>query len=118
MGSRKCRVSINGETREYDAGTPYRDIAEEFQPRYEHEIVLVFVGENRLQELRKRVEKDCELRFVTTGDPIGHEAYKRSMCFLLVKAVHDVQDMTGSKGCGSIFPWIKDITVQWKAKLS
>ena len=90
MGSRKCRVSINGETREYDAGTPYQDIAEEFQPRYEHEIVLVFVGENRLQELRKRVEKDCELRFVTTGDPIGHEAYKRSMCFLLVKAVHDV----------------------------
>ena len=83
-------VRINGETREYDAGTSYQDIAEEFQPYYKHQIVLAFAGGNHLQELRKRVEKDCELRFVTTGDPIGHEAYKRSMCFLLVKAVHDV----------------------------
>lgn len=90
MKSRKCMVRINGETREYDAGTSYQDIAEEFQPYYKHQIVLAFAGGNHLQELRKRVEKDCELRFVTTGDPIGHEAYKRSMCFLLVKAVHDV----------------------------
>ena len=36
------------------------------------------------------MEKDCEIRFVTTGDAIGHATYKRSMCFLLVKAVHDV----------------------------
>ena len=47
-------------------------------------------GENRLQELRKTVEKDCELKFITTADAIGHETYKRSLCFLLVKAVHDV----------------------------
>ena len=90
MESRKCSVCINGETREYDAGTSYQDIAEEFQPRYEHQIVLAFVDGNHLRELRKRVERDCEIAFITTGDPIGHEAYKRSMCFLLVKAVHDV----------------------------
>ena len=90
MESRKCSVCINGETREYNAGTSYQDIAEEFQPRYEHQIVLAFVDGNHLRELRKRVEKDCEIAFVTTGDPIGHAAYKRSMCFLLVKAVHDV----------------------------
>lgn len=90
MESRKCSVRINGETREYDAGTSYQDIAVEFQAQYEHQIVLAFVDGNHLRELRKRVEKDCEIAFVTTGDPIGHEAYKRSMCFLLVKAVHDV----------------------------
>lgn len=90
MESRKCSVRINGETREYDAGTSYQDIAEEFQAQYEHQIVLAFVDGNHLRELRKRVEKDCEIAFITTGDPIGHEAYKRSMCFLLVKAVHDV----------------------------
>ena len=32
------------------------------------------------------MEEDCELRFVTTGDPIGHATYKRSMCLLLVIA--------------------------------
>lgn len=90
MGEQNCRVSVNGEIREYKAGTTYQSIAEEFQPRYEHQIVLAFVGKYRLQELRKQVEGDCEIRFITTADTIGHAAYKRSMCFLLVKAVHDV----------------------------
>lgn len=90
MEERKCRVCVDGEIREYPAGTTYQAIAEDYQARYEHQIVLAFAGQNHLQELRKRVEKDCEIRFVTTGDAIGHATYKRSMCFLLVKAVHDV----------------------------
>lgn len=90
MGEENCRVSVNGEIREYKAGTTYQAIAEEFQSRYEHQIVLAFVGKYRLQELRKQVEGDCEIRFITTADTIGHATYKRSMCFLLVKAVHDV----------------------------
>ena len=57
MERRICRVCINGETREYAAGTSYLEIAEEFQSQYEHQIVLVFVDGNHLQELRKRVEK-------------------------------------------------------------
>ena len=89
MAARMCKVTVDGETREYRAGTTYQEIAEDFQPQYEHQIVLVFAGGFHLQELRKTLEKDCELRFVTTGDAIGHAAYKRSMCFLLVKAVHD-----------------------------
>ena len=36
------------------------------------------------------MRKNCELKFITTADAIGHETYKRSLCFLLVKAVHDV----------------------------
>ena len=90
MEERKCRVSVNGEIREYPVGTAYQTIAEDYQSCYEHQIVLVFVGNNHLQELRKSVENDCEIRFVATGDAIGHATYKRSMCFLLVKAVHDV----------------------------
>ena len=88
----KCnyKVSVNGETKEYPVGTTYQEIAEEYQACYEHQIVLAFTGSNHLQELGKSVEGDCELRFVTTGDEIGHATYKRSMCFLLVKAVHDV----------------------------
>ncbi len=90
MAEKKCRVTINGRIRMYGAGTTYREIAREVQPDYPHQIVLAYVDGFRLQELRKTVEKDCELKFVTTGDAIGHETYKRSMCFLLVKAVHDV----------------------------
>lgn len=90
MEDSRCRVRIDGEIREYTAGTTYQAVAEDFQSRYEHQIVLAFVGRNRLQELRKTVEEDCEIRFITTADSIGHATYKRSMCFLLVKAVHDV----------------------------
>ena len=89
MTEKMCRVSVDGETREYKTGTTYQQIAEDFQPRYEHRIVLAY-EDGRLRELRKPLEDDCELRFVTTGDEIGHSTYKRSMCFLLIKAVHDV----------------------------
>lgn len=89
MKEQLCRVTVDGETRNYPKGTSYQMIAEEFQPNYEHQIVLVYVKDFKLQELRKTVEGDCELKFITTAERIGHETYKRSLCFLLVKAVHD-----------------------------
>ena len=55
MAERKCRVTIDGEVREYAAGTTYQAIAAEFQHRYPHRIVLVFVDQFHLQELRKTV---------------------------------------------------------------
>ena len=90
MGKKLCTVRVGNETKEYEAGVTYQQIAEDFQERYAHQIVLVFVNQFRLQELDKTLKKDCEIQFLTTGDPIGHETYKRSLCFMLVKAVHDV----------------------------
>ena len=90
MAAKTCKVCIGSEVREYEAGTSYQRIAEDFQARYGHQIVLVFVNRFRLQELDKRLEGDCELEFITTGDAIGYETYRRSLCFMLVKAVHDV----------------------------
>ena len=90
LTDKMCRVTVEGEVREYPKGTAYQRIAEEFQDRYEHQIILAYEGAYRLRELSKTLEEDCSLRFVTTADRIGHSTYKRSMCFLLVKAVHDV----------------------------
>ncbi|WP_334159669.1 nucleoside kinase [Muricomes intestini] len=90
MEEKTCKVKIGNETKEYAFGITYQKIAEDFQENYSHQIVLVFVDRFRLQELEKKLEKDCELEFVTTGDAIGYETYKRSLCFMLVKAVHDV----------------------------
>lgn len=90
MEKRTYTVTVGTESRTYEEGTTYQAIAEDFQPQYAHQIVLVFVNEYRLQELEKRLESDCHLEFITTGDRIGHQTYKRSLCFLLVKAVHDV----------------------------
>ena len=89
MAVQSCTVMIDGEERRYEKGTAYREIAEEYQSRYDHQIVLVFVDQLRLQELTKTVQKDCALTFVTTADEIGHATYVRSLCFLLVKALYD-----------------------------
>lgn len=82
-------VQVGNVLRQYEAGTTYEKIAEDFQSEYENDIVLVFV-DNRLQELGKKLKKDCILKFVTTGEEIGNQTYRRSMSLLLVKAVYNV----------------------------
>ena len=83
------RVQVNGEVREYEEGTSFEVIANDFQGNYEHKIVLGC--ENyRLFELHKELKKDCELKFITTGEAVGNKTYKRSMCLMLVKAIHDI----------------------------
>ena len=83
------RVTADGQTRTYPAGTPYGEIVKDFQKSYTWPIVLV-MADGRLRELHKTLEKDCGLKFVTTGDAIGHKTYKRSMTLLLLKAVYHV----------------------------
>ena len=85
----KYSVQVEDRVVQYAAGTSYREIAADYQKNYENDIVLVIVNE-RLQELQKTLQGDCTMRFITTGDPIGHKTYKRSMNLLLVKAVYDV----------------------------
>ncbi len=90
MDKKTYTVTIAGERKSYEEGTAYLTIAEEFQHLYRYPIVLARVNQSRLQELGKTVDSDCELTFLTAADKYGYEAYRRSMCFLMVKAVHDV----------------------------
>lgn len=84
----KCRLNIMGEWKEYEAGTTYQQVAEEYREQLKDDIVLVLVN-NRLQELRHPVE-DGELTFVTTADKAGRKAYRRSVALLMQKAVHNL----------------------------
>lgn len=90
MEKKMCIVQIGNESGRYEAGTTYQKIAEDYQKEYAHRIVLVNLNGNRLQELNRTLEQDCRLDFVTTAEQFGHETYRRSMSFLLVKAVHSV----------------------------
>ena len=68
-------IKVLGETRTYAEGTPFLKIAEEFQPRYKEDILLV--RENgKLKELHKTVHKDAELSFLTFSDPVGRKTYE------------------------------------------
>ncbi len=83
------QVSIGSEVREIEEGTPYLQIAQEYQKDYDNDIVLVIVN-GKLQELHKTVKGDCKLEFETTAGEIGRQTYRRSMCLMMVKAVYDV----------------------------
>ena len=87
-------VQIGDEIRRYPEGTSYQEIAKEYQDGYPDDIVLVFVN-GKLQELTKKVDKDCILEFETTAGSAGHKTYKRSMSLMLVKAIYDVAGHEG-----------------------
>lgn len=59
-----CRVTLGNITKEYKKGTTYSEIAREFQPDYEHQIVLAMVDGYHLRELRKTVEKVARFIFL------------------------------------------------------
>jgi len=89
METKKYQVTVNDIVREYEEGTTFECIAKDFQNQYEHQIVLGC--ENyKLFELSKTLRNDCSLKFITTGDSVGNKTYKRSMCLMLVKAIHDI----------------------------
>ena len=86
MGADKVKLTVCGEEKFYDKGTPYAVIAEEFQKNYQDDIVLASVN-RRVRELHKTVKKDGEVSFITTKDSIGRKAYRRSVTLLMQKSV-------------------------------
>lgn len=82
-------VTIGDVTKEYPNGTTYLEIAEEYQPQYEDDILLVRIN-GKLRELHKKVKFDCRLEFFTGRDQPGIQTYHRSTTFLMLKAFYDV----------------------------
>ena len=89
-------IQINGEKKNYLKGTSYQEIAEEYQSRYKDDILLVLFN-NRLRELRKTVKGDGTLVFVTARDKAGRKAYRRSVTFLMQRAVHNLAKDEGKQ---------------------
>ncbi|MCI8522065.1 MAG: nucleoside kinase [Lachnospiraceae bacterium] len=85
-------IKINGKERLYEDGIKYEIIAEEHQNEYLSQIALVTVN-GKIRELMKRVDRDCELEFITCADQIGHKTYVRTAIMLMLKAIKDVAGM-------------------------
>ena len=82
-------VTIAGEKRQYQEGTTYEQIVQEYQEKYDGLIGLVAVN-GKIQELFKQVKKDCEVSFFTLKDDVGHKTYVRTATMLFLKAMSDV----------------------------
>lgn len=84
-------ITIDGVAKEYEEGTTYEAIANEYQKEYDNMIALV-LEDGKIRELSKTAHKDCELTFLTLRDNIGHKAYVRTAIMTMIKAVHDILD--------------------------
>ncbi|MDE6608209.1 MAG: nucleoside kinase [Lachnospiraceae bacterium] len=82
-------VRIDGEDREYQEGILLEAIADEYQDKYDNLIALVIVN-GKIRELSKKLKADCELKFITLKDTIGHATYVRTALMIMAKAVEDV----------------------------
>lgn len=83
------QVVIEGEEKEYEAGTSYQKIVEDWKDRKENDIVLVTVN-GKLQELNKKLKGDCKIELVTTAEDAGNRSYLRSVTQLMLKAIYDI----------------------------
>ena len=84
-------IKVNNEiyTERVAEGTRFVSLAEKYQENYNDKIVLASVN-NKLRELNKEVEADCDLEFVTITQSDGRRAYRRSVTLLLQKAVYNL----------------------------
>lgn len=82
-------VTIKNETKQYPVGCSLRTIAEEMQSRYEDDIILASFN-GRLMELQGTLKEDGELTFFTTANKNGRRAYRRSVVFLMQRALMDL----------------------------
>lgn len=94
MKKSSYQIWIEGEEKQYPAGTAFLEIAKEYQSKYEDDIVLVMFN-NRLKELHKRVKADGTLSFVTTREKAGKKAYRRSVTLLMQRAVNNLAKEDG-----------------------
>lgn len=84
-----AKVIINEKEETYEDGTRLLDIAQTHQSEFKDDIVLAKYKGN-LTELHKVVSGVGHLEFLTTADKDGRRAYRRSVVFLLQRAIMDV----------------------------
>lgn len=81
-------VIIGTEERVYPEGTAWLQVALEYQPQYEDDILLVKVN-GKLRELHKEVSEG-RAEFITARQKPGMSAYQRSATLLMLKAFYAV----------------------------
>lgn len=70
-------------------GKKLLELAREHASEYDAAIILAKVN-GKLTELRKEVEGTEQIEFITTKSGIGNSTYRRSVCMLMLAAIHRV----------------------------
>lgn len=82
-------VKIAEQEYQIEEGCTLEELAKQYGSCEKGQIVLAYRN-GHLCELHKTVEEDAEIVFVTTGEKIGLDTYKRSMILMMMKAFQEV----------------------------
>ena len=114
-GNEMLNLKIDGKEVRAEKGTLLSELSDKYK-NTEDDILLAIVG-HRLCELFKPVTEDCEIRFLTGRHKDGKLAYRRSLIFLMQKALDDlVKDGefgSDAKNTGEDLSKIPDIHVMF-----
>ena len=83
------KVTLGNIVKEYESGTLYENIIKKNYPENAEQIILVKIN-GKLEELTKKLKKDCVLEPVYFNDNPGYNSYRRSTTFLMLKAIYDL----------------------------
>ena len=84
-----CKVNVFGVTVEYEQGSTYAEIAEDYKEKVDGDIILVMVN-GKLCELHKKIQDGVKVEFVTTKDSVGNDTYVRGTIFMMLRAFYGV----------------------------
>jgi uridine kinase len=79
----------DGSERCFPIGTTLLQVSLEFQSSHKYPIVAGKVF-NEIKELSYEINEDCRVEFIDLSYEDGMRIYKRSLCFILIKAVNDL----------------------------
>ena len=83
------KITLGTIVKEYETGTPFEQIMRENYPEAAEQIVLVKVN-GKLEELAKKVKRDCTVEPIFFSDNPGYNSYRRSTSFMMLKAIYDL----------------------------
>ena len=75
------KVKVGSMEKEYTSKTTLYEIAKDFKNQYSNDIVLAEC-DGVLCELSKKVDEDCEVKFITTDTKIGNDLSLIHICRL------------------------------------
>lgn len=84
-----AKLIIEGKECDYESGTKFEMVAQDYQKAYDNLIALV-IENRKIRELTKAVSGDAKIEFITLKESIGHRAYARTATMILIKTIYDV----------------------------
>ena len=83
------KVNISNQSYEYPEDMSLEMVAHDFQHAYAHRIIMSRVN-GKLKELNEKIAPNSRIEFLTMGDKIGEQSYRRTATLILTKAVADI----------------------------